>query len=43
MSKEKYVHSNFKFVVNPSANYKELFVNSDKVVDWNTVELVYCT
>jgi hypothetical protein len=40
LSKEKYVHSNFKFVVNPSANYRQLCLNSDKLVEWDTVELV---
>ncbi len=40
MSKEKYVHANFKFVVNPAADYASLATNSDKLIDWDTIELV---
>lgn len=40
INKEKYLQSNFKFIVNQLANYEDLALNSSKLIDWNTVELV---
>ena len=40
LTKEEYVHANFKFVVNPKAAYESLISNPERFLDWDTVELV---